>query len=127
VTSVLQGRRPTINGTGEVSRDFTFVDNVVRANLLAADRHVPSGITCNVACGDRHTLIQLLESICRAAGRSVDPIFGPPRPGDIMHSLADIGAARESMGYEVTVPFDEGIARTVAWFESAVLTMAAPA
>jgi nucleoside-diphosphate-sugar epimerase len=115
-TAVLEGRRPTINGTGEVSRDFTYIDNVVSANLLAADGHGTSGITCNIACGDRHDLLELLDAICRAAGRAVDPIFGPPRPGDIVHSLADISVARRELGYEPLVSFDEGIARTVAWF-----------
>jgi UDP-glucose 4-epimerase len=127
VTAVLDDRRPTINGNGEVSRDFTFVDNVVQANLLAADSSAPSGITCNVACGDRHTLLELLETICAAAERTVEPTFGPPRPGDIVHSLADISAAREHLGYEVVVPFREGIARTVEWFRTASRVMAAPA
>ena len=118
ITAVLEGRRPTINGTGEVSRDFTYVENVVDANLLAARASSPSGITCNIACGDRHTLLELLDAICGAADRPADPIFGPPRPGDIVHSLADISSARRELGYEVGVPFREGIARTVAWFRS---------
>jgi nucleoside-diphosphate-sugar epimerase len=116
VTAVLEGRRPTVNGTGEVSRDFTYVDNVVNANLLAARASSPSGITCNVACGDRHTLLELLDAICTAAGRPADPIFGPPRPGDIVHSLADISLAERELGYMAAVPFGEGIARTVAWY-----------
>ena len=117
ITAVLDGRQPTVNGSGEVSRDFTHIDNVVQANLLAADPASPSGITCNVACGDRHTLLELLAAICRAAGRDVEPIFGPPRAGDIVHSLADITEAREAFGYRVQVPFDEGIRRTVAWYQ----------
>ena len=116
ITAVLDGRQPMVNGTGEVSRDFTYVDNVVNANLLAARAASPSGITCNVACGDQHTLLGLLDAICAAAGRSSDPIFGPARSGDIMHSLASIAAAKRELGYEVTVPFREGIARTVAWY-----------
>jgi nucleoside-diphosphate-sugar epimerase len=115
-TAVLEGRRPTINGTGEVSRDFTYIDNVISANLLAADGAGTSGITCNVACGDRHDLLELLDAICKAVGRPADPIFGPPRPGDIVHSLADISLARRELGYEPLVSFEEGIARTVAWF-----------
>ncbi len=116
VTAVLAGDRPTINGTGEVSRDFTYVDNVVAANLLAAQASSPSGITCNIACGDRHTLLELLDAICVAAGRPADPIFAPPRPGDIVHSQADISVAERELGYQVGVPFAEGIARTVAWY-----------
>jgi UDP-glucose 4-epimerase len=116
VTAVLSGRQPTVYGTGEVSRDFSYVDNVVHANLLAARSSSPSGITCNIACGDRHTLLELLDSITDAAGMPTTPIFGPPRAGDIIHSHADISVARRELGYEVLVPFEEGIRRTVAWF-----------
>ena len=119
VTAVLEGRRPTVHGTGEVSRDFTYVDNVVDANLLAARASSPSGITCNIACGDRHSLLELLAAICLAAGRQADPIFGPPRPGDIVHSLADISVAAHELGFSVRVPFAEGIARTVGWYRDA--------
>ena len=115
-TAVLAGRAPVVNGNGEVSRDFTFVDNVVSANLLAGTRDIPSGLTCNVACGARYSLLDLLDSIYAAAGRRVEPVFGPPRAGDIVHSQADITLARTTLGYEVLVPFEEGIARTVAWY-----------
>jgi UDP-glucose 4-epimerase len=116
VTAALNGTAPTINGNGEVSRDFTYVENVVRANLLAAEPGRPTGLTCNVACGSRYSLLELLDTIYEAVGSGVPPIFGPARPGDILHSLADISLARETLGYEVTVPFREGIARTVAWY-----------
>lgn len=116
VTAVLEGRRPTIYGTGEVSRDFTYVDNVVSANLLAARASSPSGVTCNIACGDRHTLLHLLDAVSAAAGRTADPVFQPPRAGDILHSQADISLAQRELGYTVSVPFEEGIARTVAWY-----------
>jgi UDP-glucose 4-epimerase len=116
VTAVLEGSRPTIYGSGETSRDFTYVDNVVEANLLATHASLATPVTCNVACGSRFSLLELLDAICRAAGRHVDPILGPPRPGDIRHSLADISIARREIGYEVLVPFQEGIARTVDWY-----------
>jgi len=116
VTAVLEGRRPIVHGTGEVSRDFTYVDNVVNANLLAAQAPGVSGITCNIACGDRHSLLGLMDAICTAAGLPADPMFGPSRPGDILHSLADISVAERQLGYTPTVPFEEGIERTVAWF-----------
>lgn len=119
VTAVLNGTRPTINGTGEVSRDFTYVDNVVEAALLAARPDAPSSVTANVAGGGRHTLLQLLDAIGEAAGRRVEPIFGPPRPGDILHSEADITLARKAFGYEVVVPFAEGVRRTVSWYQEA--------
>jgi nucleoside-diphosphate-sugar epimerase len=124
--AALEGRAPTIHGTGEVSRDFTYVENVVRANLLAAEAGRPTGLTCNIACGSRFTLIELLDAIQEAAGQGVAPIFGPPRAGDILHSQADISLAREALGYEVAVPFAEGIARTVAWYREQAPT-AAPA
>ncbi len=117
-TAVLEGRAPTINGSGEISRDFTYIDNVVEGNLLAASASAPSGITCNVACGTRFTLLELLESIGDAAGRRVEPNFGPARPGDIVHSQADISLARELLGYEPVVTFEEGIVRTVAWYRN---------
>jgi nucleoside-diphosphate-sugar epimerase len=116
VTAVLEGRRPTIYGKGDVSRDFTYVDNVVDANIRAAHASSPTGITCNIACGDRHSLLDLLDAICMAAGRRADPIFESPRPGDIVHSQADISVAERELGYKPIVPFQEGIARTVTWY-----------
>jgi len=125
VTAVLEDRKPTINGRGEISRDYIHVDNVVQANLLASRPSSPSGLTCNVAAGSRHSLLELLQTICDEAGRRVDPVFGPPRSGDIEHSEADISLARQTLGYEVTVPFREGIAGTVAWYREQVADAAA--
>ena len=118
ITAVLAGARPTINGSGAISRDFVQIDDVVAANFLAASSTSPSGLTCNVATGAGTTLLELLEAVCAAAGRDVDPIYGPPRAGDILESRADIGLARRALGYEVTVPLREGIARTVAAFRT---------
>jgi UDP-glucose 4-epimerase len=115
-TAALEGRAATINGSGEISRDFTYVDNVVEANLLAADTSAPSRLTCNVACGTRYSLLDLHRAIGEAAGRLIEPAYGPPRPGDIVHSQADISIARQELGYEVVVPFEEGIGKTVAWY-----------
>jgi len=115
-TAVLEGRSPTINGSGEISRDFTFVENVVQANLLAATASGIGGLTCNVACGARYTLLELLDTISEAVGRRAEPEFGPPRHGDILHSQADISLAGERLGYVPVVPFAEGVARTVEWY-----------
>ena len=104
-TAVLEGRRPTINGSGEISRDFTYVDNVVEANLLAAPADRPSGVTCNIACGTRYTLLELLAAIGDSVGRHVEPRYGPPREGDVPHSQADIAVARESFDYHPVVSF----------------------
>jgi len=116
ITAVLGGGRPTINGSGAIARDFVFVDDVVAANLLAAQPTSPSALTCNIATGDRTTLVQLLDAVCRAAGRTVEPMYGPPREGDILESVAQITTAREALGYRPSVRLDDGIARTVAWY-----------
>jgi UDP-glucose 4-epimerase len=116
ITAVLGGGRPTINGTGEITRDFVHVDDVVAANLLAASADAPSGLTCNIGTGTRTSLVELLDAVCAAADREVEPIQGPPREGDIKDSVADIDEARQSFGFAVTVPLREGIARTVEWY-----------
>lgn len=118
VTAVLRGERPTVYGTGETSRDFTHVDNAVAANLQAATVPGISGLTCNVGCGSRYTLLELLEAIGKAAGTEPEPKFGPPRPGDVPDSLADIALAEQRLGYRVVVPFADGIVQTVAWFRA---------
>lgn len=116
ITALLEGGRPIVNGTGEVSRDFTYIENVVRANLLAGSPDAPTRLTCNIACGGRVTLLELLDDIARAVGTSANPVFGPARAGDIVHSMADISLAKAELGYDVVVPFAEGIRRTVAWY-----------
>ena len=113
IAAVTAGIRPTIYGTGAISRDFVYVDDVVAANLLAALASSPSALTCNVATGLPTTLQELLDAICVAAGRDVEPLYGPPREGDIVASVGDITTAREALGYAVTVSLHEGIARTV--------------
>lgn len=113
ITAVLEGGRPTINGSAEIARDFVHIDDVVQANLLAASASAPSGLTCNIASGRRTTLGELLEAICSAAGRDVEPVFGPARAGDIAVSQADISLAEEQLGYRVSIPLGDGIARTI--------------
>jgi UDP-glucose 4-epimerase len=112
-TAILAGERPTIYGSGDISRDFVHVDNVVDANLAAAEASSPTGITVNVASGNRYSLLDLLDAINRAAGRTAEPQFGPARGADIPHSQADISLARLTLGYAVRVPFEEGISQTV--------------
>ena len=116
ITAVLEGRGPVVNGSGEISRDFVDVDDVVEANMLASRAACPSGLTCNIASGSRTSLVELLRAMCVSAGRDVAPTFGPPRPGDIQHSQADISLARAALGYEARVPLADAIARTFAWF-----------
>jgi UDP-glucose 4-epimerase len=116
ITAALQGKGVTIFGDGEQSRDFTYVDNVVEANLLAMNAPEVSGRTYNIACGDRISLNGLVASIGRILGRSIEPEYAPPRVGDVRHSMADIALARKELGYDVAVGFDEGLAQTVDYY-----------
>lgn len=118
VTAMLEGRRPTVFGTGETTRDFVHVANVVHANLLAATVPSADGGTFNIAEGHRTSLLELLGIIGDAVGSTPDPIFAPPRQGDILHSYASIESARQVLGYAPILPFRQGIADTVAWFGS---------
>jgi len=112
---LLAGEQPTIYGDGEQSRDFTFIENVVAANLLAADAPAEkvSGKMMNVATGAAVTLNQVFEILRELTGYSGNPAYAEPRSGDIKHSLADISRARELLGYVPQVGFREGIRRTV--------------
>ncbi|HEV2294436.1 MAG TPA: NAD-dependent epimerase/dehydratase family protein [Tepidisphaeraceae bacterium] len=117
-TAVLAGRRPTIFGDGEQSRDFTHVDNVVHANLLAARAQRPlRGETINVAVGQRVSVNELVREIIEFRNRSdLSPIHAPQRAGDVRHSLADISRARELLGYEPIVDFRTGLTNTLQWY-----------
>jgi UDP-glucose 4-epimerase len=116
IVAALAGEPPVIHGDGTQSRDFTYIDNVVAANLAAASRPGISGLTCNVGCGGRFSLLELLARIEGALGLRLTPAFGPARPGDVPHSQADISLARERLGYDPAIDFDEGVRRTVEWF-----------
>ncbi len=116
VTAMLDGRRPVVYGDGRQSRDFTYVANVVEANLLACRAEDAAGGVYNAACGRRTTLLELLEALERVTGRQANPRFDPPRPGDVKHSVAAIDQARRHLGYEPIVGFEEGLRRTVAFF-----------
>jgi len=117
---MLAGERPTIYGDGEQSRDFTYIDNVVHANLLAAEAPAEkvSGHAMNVATGSRITLIETFRILRELTGYAGEPAYGPPRNGDIRDSLADIGLAGELLGYGPKVDFREGLKRTVEWYRS---------
>ncbi|MDT7897192.1 MAG: SDR family oxidoreductase [Armatimonadota bacterium] len=119
ITALLRGERPTIYGDGEQTRDFTFVDNCVRANLLAATAEGVAGEVFNVGAGKQtsvNELFYLIRSLIGANG--IEPLYAPPRLGDVRHSLADIAKARERLGYEPSVSLEEGLERTIAWFRS---------
>jgi len=118
-TAMLGRRTPTIYGDGKQSRDFTYVDNVVHANLLALEAKGLRGQTVNVATGRRVSLLRLLAAVGRETGRPAKARHRAARPGDIRHSLADVTAAKRLLGYRPMVDFETGLARTVAWYREA--------
>ena len=120
-TALLQGGVPTVFGDGHQSRDFTFVDNVVDANLaacLAAEQ--VAGQVFNVACGERYSLNQLLDLLREIIGNDTQARYEDPRPGDVKHSLADITKAREQLGFEPQISFRQGLEVTVEWFRELI-------
>ena len=115
-TALLEGRTPVIYGDGRQSRDFTYVENVVAANLQALAAKGLRGQAVNVATGRAVTLRELLAALGQLTGRRARPERRPARPGDIRHSRADVRAARRLLGFEPHVGFEDGLARTVAWY-----------
>ncbi|HEV3229424.1 MAG TPA: SDR family oxidoreductase [Solirubrobacteraceae bacterium] len=114
IAAFLAGDPPTIYGDGEQSRDFTYIDNVVHANLLAATSPRVEGFRFNIACGERFTLNRLAAELRELTESDARPRYARVRPGDVPHSQADISAAREALGYRPEVSFREGLYRTVA-------------
>jgi len=112
----LRGEPLEIHGDGEQSRDFTHIDNVVQANLKAMDAPGVSGEVFNIACGARFTLLDIAGAIERFLGRPLERRHVAPRPGDVRHTLADIGKARARLGYEPTVDFESGMRQTCEYF-----------
>ena len=117
IKQLLNGERPTIHGDGKQSRDFTYIENVVEANLKAclAPREA-AGEAFNVAYGGREYLIDIYYGLTKALGVDVEPIFGPPRAGDIRHSNADIGKAKRLLGYAPDWSFERGIQAAIEWY-----------
>jgi UDP-glucose 4-epimerase len=113
----LAGQDLEVHGDGLQSRDFTYIDNVVSANLLAAAAPGLAGEAFNIACGEQLTLLEVADTIQRLTGRTVGRQHTPPRRGDVRHTRADISRARERLGYVPVVGFAEGMARTVAYFQ----------
>jgi UDP-glucose 4-epimerase len=115
IRMMLDGQPPTIFGDGQASRDFTHVENVVEANLAAAAEPAAAGRVMNIAVGSSHTLNELVSALQGLLDSELEPEYGPPRPGDVSESLADVSLARELLGYEPRVEFEEGLQRTIAW------------
>lgn len=120
ITAMLRNEQPTIYGDGKQSRDFTFIDNVVSANLLAcvAPSEDVAGKVFNIACGEQIELNRTFEVIKKITGYKGKPVYAEPRAGDIKHSLADIRLAKKHLGFKKLVGFEEGLRRTVEWYRS---------
>ena len=116
ITAILRGEPPVVYGDGEQTRDFTHVDNIIAANLLAAEAAKTKGEVINVACGEKQTVNGILAQINSVLNRNVAPRYVDERPGDIKHSWADIRLAEQVIGYRPVVSFEEGLRRTIGWY-----------
>ena len=118
IKQLLDGETPTINGDGKQSRDFTYIENVIEANLKAClAPHEAAGEAFNVAYGGREYLLDIYYGLTEALGLDIEPNFGPDRPGDIKHSNADISKAKELIGYDPDWSFDRGIKAAIEWYK----------
>ena len=110
---------PTINGDGRQSRDFTYIENVIEANLKACKApHECAGEAFNIAYGGREYLIDIYYALTDALGKKIEPDFGPDRKGDIKHSNADISKAREMLGYDPDYNFEQGLKEAIDWYKN---------
>jgi UDP-glucose 4-epimerase len=121
VTAILKDQPPTVYGDGLQSRDFTYVDNVVEANLLAARAEHTAGDVINIACGQAVTVNETIEVINATVGKNIKSIYTDPRPGDVKHSLADIRAAENLIGFKPKVPFKQGLQRAIDFYRENLL------
>jgi nucleoside-diphosphate-sugar epimerase len=118
ISAILKGKAPVVYGDGKQTRDFTYVDNVVDAVMLACQAPKAAGEVVNIACGSRVTIEGLARFICGVAGRNVEPKFEKSRVGDVRHSLADIRKAQELLGYRPRVGIEDGLRLTVEWYQN---------
>jgi len=118
VTAILADTPPVIYGDGEQTRDFTYIDNVVHGNVLAARAAKTTGQAVNVACGEQISVNKIIRRINELLGKNVQPQYAPRRQGDVKHSLADIRLARELIGYQPLIPFDEGLRLAIDYYAS---------
>ena len=121
VTAILKNEPPTVYGDGEQSRDFTYIDNVVEANLLAARAKKTKGEVINIACGEAVTVNAIIALINELLGRNIKPTYTDPRLGDVKHSLADITLAQKLIGYKTKVPFKQGLQLAIDWYRENLL------
>ncbi|NIP27496.1 MAG: NAD-dependent epimerase/dehydratase family protein [Phycisphaerae bacterium] len=121
VMAILKDTPPTVFGDGLQSRDFTYVDNVVEANLLAARTEHTAGDVINIACAEAVTVNETIEIINDIVGKNIEPVYSDPRPGDVKHSLADISAAERLIGFRPKVPFKQGLKLAIDWYRENLL------
>ena len=121
VTAILKDEPPTVYGDGEQSRDFTYIDNVVEANLLAARAEKTAGEVINIACGEAVTVNEIIGMINGIVGRDIKPKYEPMRPGDVKHSLADITLAEKTISFKPIVPFKDGLELAIDWYRKNLL------
>ena len=121
VTAILKDKPPTVFGDGQQTRDFTYVDNIVEANLLAAKAEHTTGQVLNIACGKAVTVNETIDVINAAVGKNIKPIYTDPRPGDVKHSLADIKAAENLIGFKPKVQFKQGLQLAINWYRENLL------
>ncbi len=130
IDCMLDDKNPPVHGTGKQSRDFTYVDNVVQANILAATTpytlHPTPCISevFNVACGADNSILDLVATLNKIMDKSIKPVFEPTRPGDVFRTLADISKAEKLLGYKPVIGFEDGLRRTVEWFEKRLVSEA---
>ncbi|MDD2505490.1 MAG: NAD-dependent epimerase/dehydratase family protein, partial [Bacilli bacterium] len=118
IKQLLNNEQPTINGDGKQSRDFTYIENVVEANLKACKApHEAAGQAYNIAYGGRDYLIDIYNKLCELLGKNIEPIWGLERKGDIKHSNADITKAKELLGYQPDWSFELGIEKAIEWYK----------
>ena len=121
VTAILKDKPPTIYGDGSQSRDFTYVDNVVEANLLAARAKQTAGEVINIACGQAVTVNEIIDMINEILGKKVKPIYTASRPGDVKHSLADITLAKKLISFKPKISFRQGLEKSIDWYRKNLL------
>lgn len=114
---MLQGKQPIVFGNGTSTRDFTFIQNNVHANILAMTKETAAGEMCNIACGTSISIIEIIDCINRILGTTIKPEFGPTRSGDIQHSCASLEKAKRVLGYEPQISFEDGLRETIEWYK----------
>jgi nucleoside-diphosphate-sugar epimerase len=118
ITAILKGESPMIFGDGKQTRDFSHVENIIEANVQACEAPKDAlGGSFNIACGGRISLLDLVDTVNKIVGKNIKPKLDPPRPGDILHSQADISKAEKILGWKPRVSFPDGIAKTIAWYQ----------